>query len=215
MPSAQYVLVSFGLDRLFHEIVAAALSERGWRMLEFAQIQPHSNCPVDVVLVFASGGPEAILQVINNARAEFPGAKLVLLSAEISDADIIRYIEAGMNAHVFSTQSLADLVRTVQMVRDNKTVSSARVTQLVLGDIGRLTRQRNPGAGAQLTHRETVILQLVSAGFGNKEIASQLGIAANTVKNHVHHILEKLKVKSRHEASWLSSRLRQGFPIAG
>jgi two-component system, NarL family, nitrate/nitrite response regulator NarL len=215
MPSAKYVLVNFGLDRLFYEIVAAAMSQHGWRVPEFEQDQSHSEDAADVVLVFAYGESESVLKAIGSARAEFPGAKVVLLGTEISDSDVIRYIEGGVNAYVLSTQSLADLVSTIQMVHNNQTPASGRVTQLVLGKIGRLTRQRDTAPETKLTQREVEILQLVGAGFGNKEIASHLGIAANTVKNHVHHILEKLKVKNRHEASWIRSRLRAGFPIAG
>jgi|ERR1700733_2132845 len=215
MPPTQHVLVIFGLDRLFYEIVAAAMSQHGWRVSEFEQDHPHSDRAADVVLVFAYGESESVLQAVGSARAEFPRAKIVLLGTEISDRDVIRYIEAGVNAYVLSTQSLADLVSAIQMVHNNQTPASGRVTHLVLGNIGRLTRQRDSAPEARLTQREEEILQLVGAGFGNKEIASHLGIAANTVKNHVHHILEKLKVKSRHEASWVSSRLRRGFPIAG
>jgi DNA-binding NarL/FixJ family response regulator len=215
MSSPLHVLVIVGLDRLFYEIVAAAISEHGWRVLDFAQDHPSSNRAADVVLAFASGGSESVLQSVSNARAEFAGAKIVLLGTEISDSDIIRYIEAGVSAYVVSTQSLAELMSTLQMVQNNQTPSSGRVTQLVFGNIGRLTRQRGDAPSARLTQREIEILQLVDAGLGNKEIASHLGITANTVKNHVHHILEKLKVKSRYEASWMRSRLRQGFPIAG
>ena len=215
MPSAQHVLVNFGLDRLFYEIVAAAMSQHGWRVPEFEQDHSHTDRAGDEVLVFAYGESESVLQAVGSARAEFPRAKVVLLGTEISDCDGIRYIEAGMNAYVLSTQSLAELVSTIQMVHNNQTPASGRVTHLVLGNIGRLTRQRDNAPDARLTQREVEILQLVGAGLGNKEIASHLGIAANTVKNHVHHILEKLKVKSRHEASWIRSRLRHGFPIAG
>jgi DNA-binding NarL/FixJ family response regulator len=215
MPSTQHLLVIFGLDRLFHEIVAAAIFEHGWRVLDLSQDQSRSNRAADVVLAFASGGSESVLQAVSNARAEFVGAKIVLLGTEISDSDIIRYIEAGVSAYVVSTQSLAELMSTLQMVRNNQTPSSGRVTQLVLGNIGRLTRQRGAVPASRLTQREMEILQLVDAGLGNKEIAGHLGITANTVKNHVHHILEKLKVKTRYEASSMRSRLRQGFPKAG
>jgi two-component system nitrate/nitrite response regulator NarL len=215
MPAAERVLVTFGLDRLFHEIVAAAMSERGWRVLEFAQEPSGANRAVDVVLVFASAGSASVVQTVTDARAEFPGARVILLGGEASDSDIIRCIEAGVSAYVSSTQTLDELVRTVQMVQDNKTLCSGRVTELVLDNIGRITQHRGIAVNARLTQREAEILQLLSTGLSNKEIAGQLGIADNTVKNHVHHILEKLKVKNRHEASWIKSRLRQSFPMAG
>ncbi|MGA7219147.1 MAG: response regulator transcription factor [Candidatus Sulfotelmatobacter sp.] len=214
MPSMPQQVAIFGLDRLFYEIVASAISGHGWQVLDFASNHIQSNRP-DVVLTFASGGSESILQTVGEARAEFSDAKIVLLGAQAGDSEIIRYIEAGVRAYVVGGQSFGDLINTLQMVRNNQTPSFGRVTQLVLGDISRLTRQRGADPLPRLTQREIQILHLVDAGLGNKEIADHLGITANTVKNHVHHILEKLKVKNRHEASWLKSRLRQGFPIAG
>ena len=54
--------------------------------------------------------------------------------------------------------------------------------------------------------REEEIFRLIQDGLSNKEIATQLHITPNTVKNHVHRLLEKLKVRSRHEAAWLRAR---------
>lgn len=215
MSSAQRVLVSFGLSRLFHEIVAAAMSEHGWHVMEFGRQHAGQQHPVDIMLVFASGTPESILHQIGVARSHFPTSKVVLLGPELDDSEVIRCIEAGVSAHVVGEQSFSELATTIRMLHDNKTLSSGRVTQLVLGDIGRLTRQRDTTPGADLTKREAEILKLMGAGLSNKEIADQLSIAANTVKNHVHHILEKLNVNNRHQATSVMPRIRQGFPIAG
>jgi two-component system NarL family response regulator len=65
---------------------------------------------------------------------------------------------------------------------------------------------KTPAIHDQLTPREEEVLRLIRDGFGNKEIASRLCISPNTVKNHVHHLLEKLKVRSRHEAAWMRHR---------
>ena len=54
---------------------------------------------------------------------------------------------------------------------------------------------------ARLTRRETEIVQLIDQGLSNKEIAQRLGIDIYTVKNHVHNILEKLRVHRRGEAA--------------
>jgi DNA-binding NarL/FixJ family response regulator len=53
----------------------------------------------------------------------------------------------------------------------------------------------------ELTSREQEVLHLITDGYTNKEIANQLIIEYGTVKNHVHNILKKLDVKSRHEAA--------------
>ena len=55
-------------------------------------------------------------------------------------------------------------------------------------------------AGAKLTEREMQVLRLVAQGLNNKDIAEQLFISENTVKNHIRNILEKLQLHSRMEA---------------
>jgi two-component system nitrate/nitrite response regulator NarL len=211
---AQPVSVIVGLDRLFHEIVAETVSNHGWQIHPFGDMAA-SIPEADVVLVFTSGPLELVIRAISAARTTYPLAKIVLLTNEINDPDLVQCIEAGINAYVVSSQSLTDLVNTIQMVHENKTLSSGRITQLVVGGISKRTRDVKPRSRVHLTSREAEILQLVGEGLSNKEIAERLSITANTVKNHIHHILEKLKAKNRHEASWMKSRVRQGFPRAG
>jgi DNA-binding NarL/FixJ family response regulator len=61
-------------------------------------------------------------------------------------------------------------------------------------------------AAPKLTDRETEVLRLVATGMSNKEIAAELVIAENTVKNHVRNILEKLQLRSRMEAAMYAVR---------
>ncbi|MGD0989597.1 MAG: response regulator transcription factor [Candidatus Sulfotelmatobacter sp.] len=209
-------LIVAGLDRLYHEIVATALESHGWQVIDL-DTKKLGN-PEDlarIALIFSSGAVETIVGAIYRARAKWPGANVVLLTQDSLDSDIVRFIEAGVSACVTSSQSMAELVGTLQMVSKDEAPASGRVTELVLNNIGRITRQYGENPDASLTPRETEILRLISSGLSNKEIADHLHIAPNTVKNHVHHLLEKLKVGNRHEASWLKSRLPRGFPLAG
>lgn len=215
MGSPQNVLMTSGLDRLFHEMVAAALSPLGWYVLDFEKANRQSENTAEIALIFYSGTAETVLSEVNRIRAKAPAIKLVLLGGAQTDADILRFVEAGVSACVAGDQSLAEFTATIEMVRNNRAPSSGRLTQLVIGGIGRLSRQREVRPEVRLTRRESEILRLVGTGLSNKEIAEHLKIAPNTVKNHVHHVLEKLKVRSRHEASWLQSRMPRGFPLAG
>jgi two-component system, NarL family, nitrate/nitrite response regulator NarL len=207
---ATRMVVSLGLDRLFHETVAAALAAWGWHMLD---VEEGHSFPIDsaeIVLVAASGTADAVIERVRCARAQFPSGRVVLLGTEASDTDLVRFIEAGVAAHVGSGESLVELIDVLEMVRNNCTPSSGRITQLVLGTIRQ--RSREPlAAEPQLTLREQEVLRLIRGGLSNKEIAVQLRIAPNTVKNHVHHLLEKLKVRSRHEAAWLEARPAHGL----
>jgi DNA-binding NarL/FixJ family response regulator len=202
---ATRMVVSFGLDPLFHEIVAAALAAWGWHMLD---VEEGHSFPIDaaeIVLVAASGTADAVIERVRCARAQFPSGRVVLLGVEAPDTDLVRFIEAGVAAHVGSGESLVELIDVLEMVRNNCTPSSGRITQLVLGTIRQRSREPVAMPEPQLTLREQEVLRLIRGGLSNKEIAVQLRIAPNTVKNHVHHLLEKLKVRSRHEAAWLET----------
>jgi two-component system NarL family response regulator len=80
----------------------------------------------------------------------------------------------------------------------------AAITPATAARIIQAFRQREEGrrpGGEQLTERELEVLQLVTAGLRNKEIAARLGISEHTVKFHLRHILDKLHAQSRAEVA--------------
>jgi DNA-binding NarL/FixJ family response regulator len=209
--NASRLAVSLGLDRLFHEIVAAALAAWGWHLLDVEEGHPFSIDAAEIVLVSGIGTVDALIDRVRSAKERFPSGRVVLFGSELSDYDLVRLIEAGTAAHVSNTDNLGELIDVLEMVRNNCAPSSGRITQLVLNTIRQRSREQMGSAEPQLTMRESEILRLIRAGLSNKEIAVQLRIAPNTVKNHVHHLLEKLKVRSRHEAAWLEARSVHGL----
>lgn len=206
MDSPRNLVVSVGLDRLFHEIVKAALSNYGWQVLDPGRSPLPKAAEAEVVLVGGSGPVEAVIDRLHHARAQHPGGKVVVLGAEGADADLVRFIEEGASGYVAANKGLGDLVEVLEMVRSNRSPSSGRITQLVIGAIRRLSAEPYPSPETSLTLREQEIFRLIQEGLSNKEIASRLHIAPNTVKNHVHHLLEKLRVRNRHEAAWLRAK---------
>jgi DNA-binding NarL/FixJ family response regulator len=207
MDSASGLIVSVGLDRLFHEIVKGALSNCGWRLLEHPDRDPTvQDAEVEIVLVAASGPAQAVIERVRQARAQYGAGKIVLLGTTGTEADLVSFIEEGVSGYVFLSEGLSELVGTLQMVRNNQTPSSGRVTQLVIRTIRRLSEDAGSTPEARLTLREKEIFRLVQEGLSNKEISNRLRITPNTVKNHVHHLLEKLRVRNRHEAAWLRTK---------
>jgi two-component system, NarL family, nitrate/nitrite response regulator NarL len=205
MDAGRRVLIAYGWDRLLYEIVAAALWNDGWRVVG-SHAQLSETEAVDLVLVYVSR-PAVAMEEVRNARARYPGANIIVLGGEITDDELVKFVETGAGAYVSGHQGLPELLDAMRMVRENRSPSPARITQRVLENISRLTRTRDTRADARLTPREKDILYLVSTGMGNKEIADSLSISPNTVKNHVHNLLQKLNVRNRHEAAWIEPRL--------
>jgi DNA-binding NarL/FixJ family response regulator len=91
-----------------------------------------------------------------------------------------------------------------QSVGRGETIISPRLAASLfqrLASQRRRTNQEVDPETRELTLRERQILALVEQGMANKEIARTLGIELATVKNHVHHVLEKLKVSRRGQAA--------------
>lgn len=207
MDSSRNLVAGLYLDRLFHEIVQAALADYGWRLLDARSSRPHDpGAEAEIILVGGSGPVATVVDRLRRARVEFPAGKVVVLGANGSDTDLVRFIAEGARACVLVNQGLPDLIAILEMIRENRSPSSGRITQLVIGAIRRLSENPPPAQEAGLTLREEEIFRLIQDGLSNKEIATQLHITPNTVKNHVHRLLEKLKVRSRHEAAWLRAR---------
>lgn len=136
--------------------------------------------------------------------------RIVVFAVSESEDALIPYIEAGIDGYVGRDGSLADVVATVESVGRGETIVSPKLAASLFQRLADQRRRRETGsaaAAAELTLREREILSLVEQGMANKEIARCLGIELATVKNHVHHVLEKLQVSRRGQAA---ARFRSG-----
>jgi DNA-binding NarL/FixJ family response regulator len=212
MEPAEQILVTYGCAHLLHDIIAEALADYGWKVINPRSIS--DSTPVEIALICASASMEMTLETVECIHLEHPGARIVLLGSGLDDDKILRLIRSGIGAYVDTSQGFPDLLDTIKMVRENRSPSRSRLTSLVLEDISRLT-SGVPEAISKLTLRESQVLELLVKGSSNKEIADSLSITLNTVKNHVHNLLEKLNVKSRHQAVWMTTRQSMDYKKAG
>jgi len=128
---------------------------------------------------------------ILNIRAEFPDAKILVLTTYDGDESVFRALENGAKGYLLKDCSTADLLAAIRKIHTGGTqVSDRAASRLADRAMG----------GAALSARETEVLTLIAGGKSNKEIAAALFISEGTVKTHVLSIHEKLGVTDRTEA---------------
>ncbi len=120
----------------------------------------------------------------------YPNARVLVLTTFDNDEDIYRALEAGATGYLLKNTESGPLLATIRAV-------FAGTYRLPAEMAARLARRR---ASPELSSRELDVLLLIVKGYSNKEIGSELGVAENTVKNHVKMILEKLGVNDRTQA---------------
>jgi DNA-binding NarL/FixJ family response regulator len=204
-PSIAVIVLSS--DRIFCEVLAASLSRReGLEAIAApsgAQDMSGESSP-GVVLIDASFHPQSALSQTWEVRALWPDAKIVAIGLDREDDQIVDFAEAGALGYALKDASLDELVGTIHAVHQGQTLCSPRILAAVVARITSLSRVEVVApVGHQvepLTLREREILALMAEGLSNKEVGRRLRITVQTVKNHVHRILEKLQCHRRREA---------------
>jgi len=124
-------------------------------------------------------------------RADFPDARVLVLTTYDGDESVFRALENGARGYLLKDCSTADLLAAIRTVHAGGTHVSERAAS-------RLAERAMAGGG--LSPREIEVLKLVAAGKSNKEIAALLFVSEGTVKTHVLNIHQKLGVTDRTEA---------------
>jgi DNA-binding NarL/FixJ family response regulator len=136
---------------------------------------------------------------IRAIRAESPDARIIVLSSFEGDVDVRQAMGAGARGYVAKGMVRDELLTAIRSVHAGRRRIPAELAATLAEHM----------ADDQLSAREVEVLQLVSAGKLNKEIASELSLAEGTVKMHVRNILSKLGVGDRTEA--VTVALRRGI----
>jgi two-component system NarL family response regulator len=153
----------------------------------------------DVTLMDLQLGSMSGLEAIRAIRREHADARVVVLTMYQGDEDIYRALEAGAVTYLLKDMLSDDLIRVVRDVHAGKHPIMPNVEARLAERASRST----------LTRREVQVVELISQGMRNKEIAAALGIGEETAQVHVKNILAKLQVQDRTAA--INVALRRGI----
>lgn len=192
---------------LFREALKAAFSQEGFEVvgvaadamaaIDLAREHEPDLVMLDLLMPGMSG-----LEVVGTILKASPRSRVVLLTTSESAEDLLAAVKAGASGYLTKDTPLPRLASGMREVLDG----GAAISPAMGGKLFTALRDllRHPGSASarrtELTGREIEILGLVGEGKTSKEIADELYISENTVRNHVRNILDKLGMKSRFEA---------------
>jgi len=202
---SQQSLFQQGIEHSFADIDDIAIS--GVTGVSEEVLKAIDNLPPDVALLDIDGPSENGLDLARKIKQRSPNIGVIVLTSSVDDNQLFLALKAQAVAYVskeITADKLIDIVRRVARGEhpiNESLTARPRVAEHVLQQFQELSSRSEAEAFiSPLTPREIEILQYIAQGYLNKQIAAELGISEQTIKNHVTSILRKLNANARTEA---------------
>lgn len=155
----------------------------------------------DVVLMDVRMPKRSGIESCQAIKDVAPTARIIMLTVSDEEADLYEAVKNGASGYLLKDSSIDEVAQAVRLVADGQSLISPSMAIKLLDEFKQMSStDRTATPTPRLTERELEVLRHVAQGMNNREIAKQLFISENTVKNHVRNILEKLQLHSRMEA---------------
>jgi len=157
----------------------------------------------DVVLMDVRMPRRSGIEAAREIKEMLPHVRILMLTVSEEEADLYEAIKAGASGYLLKEISTEEIPQAIRSVVSGQSRISPSMASKLLTEFATMSKQaaeRRLMPPPRLTERETEVLKLVANGLNNRDIARELFISENTVKNHVRNILEKLHLHSRMEA---------------
>lgn len=201
-------LMIVDFNHFFRECLAHVLNEHEGLIVvslsgdaEDAMVKLRANNP-DLVLVNFHLPDNSAFSLISRISTEMPDIKVVAFGMDDSGQTIRACVEAGSSGYILNNASVSDLIKVVQAVHQGETVCSPQVAYSMFERVKELSRSLHNWrtmVSCDLTTRELEVLELVTEGLNNRQIADHLFVSRHTIKSHIHNILDKTQVRNRSE----------------
>ncbi len=157
----------------------------------------------DIVLMDVRMPRRGGIDACTAIKTAVPSAKIIMLTISDEEGDLYEAIKAGAMGYLLKEISIQEVAEAIRQVQGGQSLISPSMASKLLTEFATLANRdlaKPVVPTPRLTEREMEVLTLVAKGLANRDVANQLYISENTVKNHVRNILEKLQLHSRMEA---------------
>jgi DNA-binding NarL/FixJ family response regulator len=170
-----------------------------------------SLAPLQPNIVLLNTELRAATDAITRLRAVASSVKVIALAINENLEDVVAWAQAGAAGYIPSTAALRDVAPLLADIVRGEQPCAARVAAGLLQRVGDMGPSKGFAAAtaspATPTAREMQVLEMISSGLSNKEIARHLNIGLATTKSHVHNLLGKLGLQRRGQAaSWIRAQ---------
>ncbi len=155
----------------------------------------------DILLLDLGLRNQNSLQVVKSSKEHFPETKIIVMDLIPLQADVFEFVQAGVSGFILKDANVAEFFKTIRSVYKGAQILPAHLTGSLFSQIVEHavngSKQSAIVESVRMTKRERQVIELISDGSTNKEIAQKLHLSTYTVKSHVHNILEKLTLNTR------------------
>jgi DNA-binding NarL/FixJ family response regulator len=193
-------------NRLLREALARILNKKSdIRVVGASAFAPDivdqiANTAPDVLLSDSAALALSDLRLVSEVRAAIPGLKVVMIGMDADREIFLRGVRDGIVGYILKDASAMEVATCVRSVANGEAVCPPALCLVLFEQVAKQSTQpthffmkHNLG----LTRREQQLVHMISRGLTNKEIAAQLNLSEQTVKNHIHRMLRKLGANDR------------------
>lgn len=157
----------------------------------------------DLILLDISLPDKSGIDTLKDILALRPDTKVIMLTIHETDDLLLAAIRNGAVGYLLKTIPISKLLMSLRGLANGEAVLSRTMTARIVKEYQRngKTHEFNSRSQNTLSTRELEILGHLTTGATNQDIAKRLVLSENTVKVHIHNILEKLNLRNRHEAA--------------
>lgn len=157
----------------------------------------------DVILLDLGLRAQNSLNLVKTVRITSPAMKVIVMDLIPTQEDVLEFVRAGVSGFILKDATIDEFLKTIRSVAHGAKVLPQLLTGSLFTQIVEYAVNGGRVSPAKLiesmrmTKRERQVVELISDGMTNKEMAQKLHLSTYTVKSHVHNILEKLALHSR------------------